>query len=76
MGREIVFEGSGLNEIGIDSETNKQVLEIDSNFFRPSEVDILKGNYDKANKVLGWKPETNFESLVQMMVESDIKRNS
>ena len=76
LGREIVFEGSGLNEIGIDSETNKRVLEIDSNFFRPSEVDILKGNYDKANKVLGWKPETNFESLVQMMVESDIKRNS
>ena len=74
--KEIIFKGNGIDEIGVDSKTNNEVLKIDPNFFRPSEVDVLRGNYDKAKKVLGWEPKTDFQSLVQMMVENDIRRNS
>ena len=73
---EIVFEGKGLNEVGRDSKSNKIVLEIDPKFFRPSEVDILKGDYRKAHKKLGWKPSIDFKSLVYLMMEEDLKRNS
>jgi GDPmannose 4,6-dehydratase len=48
----------------------------DPRFMRPAEVDVLRGDYEKANKVLGWKPKTKFEDLVRKMVENDVKRLS
>jgi len=45
---------------------------IDEAFFRPAEVDLLVGDATKAERVLGWKPETTFEDLVTMMVDADI----
>lgn len=49
-----------------------QYVEIDPAFFRPSEVPVLKGDYSKAEKELGWKPTTNFKELVRLMVEADL----
>jgi len=48
-------------------------VEIDQQFFRPAEVDLLIGDATKAAKTLGWKPEVGFEDLVRMMVDSDLK---
>ena len=47
---------------------------IDKEFYRPAEVNVLKGDFSKARKVLGWQPEVKFEDLVKMMVDSDLKR--
>ncbi|ADG69224.1 GDP-mannose 4,6-dehydratase [Planctopirus limnophila DSM 3776] len=49
-----------------------EYVEIDPAFFRPSEVPVLKGDYSKAEKELGWKPATNFKELVRLMVEADL----
>jgi GDPmannose 4,6-dehydratase len=48
-------------------------VKIDEKFMRPAEVDILRGNYLKANANLGWTPKTSFNDLVRIMVENDIK---
>jgi GDPmannose 4,6-dehydratase len=56
----------------LDLDWNDYV-EIDQRYYRPAEVDLLQGDYSQAERVLGWKPETSFAQLVQMMVESDLK---
>ena len=48
-------------------------IKVDKKFFRPSEVDILIGNYSKIKNELGWEPQTNIQDLIQIMVEHDIK---
>lgn len=52
----------------------KKYVVTDKTFYRPSEVFMLKGDYSKAKKILGWKPKTHFKDLVKVMVESDLKR--
>ena len=49
------------------------LISIDKRFFRPSEVDNLKGDYSKAKRILKWKPKTSFSKLVKMMIDSDLK---
>ncbi len=73
VGREIVWEGSGTEEKGIDNKTGKTLIKINPRYFRPTEVDILIGDYSKAEKTLGWKPETKFKELVKIMVQEDLK---
>ncbi|HSG72397.1 MAG TPA: GDP-mannose 4,6-dehydratase [Planctomycetaceae bacterium] len=51
----------------------QEFVEIDPHYFRPSEVDLLQGDYSKAKRELGWEPHTSFDDLVRMMVESDLK---
>ncbi|MGC9036210.1 MAG: GDP-mannose 4,6-dehydratase, partial [Verrucomicrobiia bacterium] len=51
----------------------RKYVEIDPRYFRPSEVDYLRGDYSKAKKKLGWEPKTKFEDLVKLMVDADIK---
>ncbi|MBN2483442.1 MAG: GDP-mannose 4,6-dehydratase [Candidatus Omnitrophica bacterium] len=70
-GFDITWEGKGTDEKGIDTHTGKVVVEVDTQFFRPAEVNLLIGDYSKAKKILGWKPQVTFEGLVKMMVESD-----
>ena len=70
---KIKWTGKGSNEKGIDSKTNKVIIEIDKKYFRPTEVDTLKGNYNKAKKILKWSPKINFKELVKEMVTSDLK---
>tara|TARA_Y100001970_G_scaffold197539_1_gene240320 strand:- start:5307 stop:6323 length:1017 start_codon:yes stop_codon:yes gene_type:complete len=67
--------GKGLNEKLINIDKRKVIIEVDKKYFRPTEVEDLKGDYSKAAKELKWKPKTNFKNLVKMMIEADLKRN-
>lgn len=73
VGIDIVWQGEGVNETGIDKATNKIVVKINPKFFRPAEVDILLGNPEKAEKELNWKREISFEELVERMVKNDME---
>ena len=72
IGIDINWNGKGINEKGYDNSTGKILVDIDSKYFRPAEVDLLWGNPSKAEKELGWKAKTSFQELVKMMVEYDI----
>jgi GDPmannose 4,6-dehydratase len=69
----IEWRGDGLNEVGIDTITENLVIEVDSQYFRPSEVDSLLGDATKAKKILGWKPVITFDELVKDMCENEIR---
>jgi GDPmannose 4,6-dehydratase len=73
LGMPIEWQGSGVEEKGIDAKSGKTLIEIDPRYFRPAEVDLLLGDPTKARKSMGWKPQTDFEGLVNMMVDSDLK---
>lgn len=73
FGFDIEWEGEGLNEKGIDTITGKVIVEIDSKYFRPTEVELLCGDSSKARKKLMWKPTLSFADLVKLMASSDIK---
>ncbi|HPM02032.1 MAG TPA: GDP-mannose 4,6-dehydratase [Candidatus Cloacimonadota bacterium] len=68
---DIEWQGSGINEKGIDAKNGNILIEIDPRYFRPAEVDLLIGDPSKANKELGWKAKTTFKDLVSLMVQSD-----
>ncbi len=74
-GIQVEFKGKDLDEVAIDTATGKTVMRINPKFHRPAEVDLLIGNPEKAERILGWKPQTTLEQLCQMMVEADLKRN-
>ena len=71
LGIEIKWEGEGENEVGIDQSSNKVIISIDNNYFRPTEVDLLVGDASKAKKLLSWTPKYELESLVKEMVNAD-----
>jgi len=68
---KIRWEGKGLDEVGIDDDTGKTIIKINSNYFRPTEVDILLGDPSKAKEKLGWEAKTKFSDLAKLMVKSD-----
>ena len=70
---ELEWSGIGVDEKGIDPKTGKVLVEIDSRYFRPTEVDYLLGDSSKAKDVLGWSPEVKFGELVKIMVREDLK---
>ena len=70
----IVWQGEGIDEIGIDSETGKTIVSINPDFYRPSEVELLIGDPSKAKRELGWEATTTLEKLCGMMIEADIRR--
>jgi len=72
--KDIVWEGEGVNEKGIDKLSGKVLVEVDPTYFRPTEVDLLIGDSTKAKNKLGWEPKIKFEDLVNEMVESDLKQ--
>lgn len=73
-GIELEWRGEGIDEKGIDKATGKVLVEVDSRFFRPSEVEQLLGDPTKAKTLLGWNPTTtSFDKLVRIMVEHDMK---
>lgn len=74
VGRVIVWEGKGVNEIGRDDKTGEILVQVDPRHFRPTEVDLLMGNPAKARSKLGWSPKTTFSDLVAEMVAADLKR--
>ena len=68
LDREIVWQGNGVDEIGLDAKTGKTVVEIDPNYFRPTETDLLIGDPAKAKEKLGWEAKIRLEELVSEMV--------
>ena len=73
LGFEIEWKGQGINEVGIDTKTDKEIVAIDEKYYRPSEVQTLLGDSSKAKKELGWSPETSFDELVKEMIDYDLK---
>lgn len=74
VGIDLRWEGEGIDEVGINDETGEILIEVDPQYFRPTEVDQLLGNPAKATKELGWNPtKTSFETLVKEMVREDLK---
>jgi GDPmannose 4,6-dehydratase len=76
VGVDLKWQGSAVDEVGIDSATGKTVIKINPDFFRPAEVDILLGDPTKAETVLGWKRAVDFPGLVTLMVQNDLKLQS
>lgn len=73
-GIQLKWQGTGVDEKGIDTKTGKVLVEVDPKYFRPAEVDLLIGNPAKAKNVLGWNPtKTSFDELVEIMVKSDLE---
>lgn len=72
-GFNIAWKGEGVNEIGYDTISGKELIFIDSKYFRPAEVEQLLGDSSKARSILKWEPKTTFLELVQEMVEHDCK---
>ena len=70
---DLIWEGTGAEEKGIDQKTGQTIIEIDPKYFRPAEVDLLIGDATKAQQQLGWQPKTNFHQLVQAMVQADLE---
>jgi len=68
---DIEWTGTDVNEKGYDKKTGKCLIEVDPRYFRPTEVDLLLGDPNKAKKILGWDPKTSFKDLVGMMIKSD-----
>lgn len=68
VGKEIVWEGNGINEVGIDKLSGKILVKIDKKYFRPCEVDFLLGDATKAEKELGWKREYDLDSIIDDMM--------
>lgn len=71
---ELVWEAEKENERGRDKLSGNVLVEVDPNYFRPTEVDILLGNPEKAKQKLGWQPKTSFHELVKIMVKADVEK--
>lgn len=72
-GIPLAWRGSGIDERGIHAETGKVLVEVDSRYFRPAEVDSLQGDATLAKRTLGWIPKTTFKELVEIMTREDIE---
>lgn len=75
IGINIGWKGKGLKEIGFNKKNSQVHVRINPVYFRPTEVDELKGDATKARKELKWKPKTTFKKLVSEMMEADLKKN-
>lgn len=74
-GFNIEWSGEGIASKGIDKKTGKVLVEVSKDFYRPSEVELLIGNPQKAKEKLGWQSNTKFDKLVQIMMEADLKKD-
>ena len=67
FGINIVWQGEGLDEIGVDKNTGRTVINVNPKYFRPAEVETLLGDATKAKEKLGWEPKISFKQLVEDM---------
>jgi GDPmannose 4,6-dehydratase len=72
----IKWEGKGLKEVGKNEKTNEILVRVDKKYFRPTEVDILQGDFSKAKKKLKWTPKVSFPELVKEMIKSELNNLS
>jgi len=70
--RELVWRGTGVDEVGIERRSGRELVRVDPRYFRPTEVDLLLGDPSKARERLGWRHRTSFPDLVQEMVAADL----
>lgn len=73
LDHKIIWEGTGVEEVGIDKAIGNVVVRIDPRYYRPAEVEQLLGNPAKAKRQLNWEPEVKFHELVKIMVEGDLR---
>lgn len=71
---ELEWKNSGVEEIGVDKKSGKTLVQVNPQYFRPTEVDILIGDPSRAKEKLGWEPKVKFKELVKIMVEADWKK--
>ena len=72
IGVRVIWRGKGLSLKGIDAKTNKTIIKINKKYFRPNEVNHLRGNFSKARNKLNWTPKINIKKMIKDMVNSDI----
>jgi len=70
--RQIAWRGKGVDEVGIDRRSGRQLVRVDPRYFRPTEVDLLQGDPSRARERLGWRHQTSFADLVKEMVAADL----
>ena len=75
LNMETKWVGKGLDEKLINKKNNKIIIKINKKFFRPAEVNFLKGSYKRALNKLGWRPKTNFKNLIKIMIDEELKNN-
>ena len=68
---DIVWNGNGVEEKGVNKANNKILVKVDAKYFRPTEVDLLLGDASKAKSILGWEAKTKFSDLVKIMIKED-----
>ncbi len=76
LGMKTKWVGKDLNERLINLTNKKIIIKINKKFFRPAEVNYLKGNYSKAKKELRWRPKTSLKELIKMMLKSDLENHN
>ncbi len=79
VGKAVAWRGAGLDEVGFDAQSGRELIRVDPRYFRPTEVEQLIGDPSKAHSKLGWRHEIGFTELVKEMVASDlelVKRDS
>ncbi|MEM0467002.1 MAG: GDP-mannose 4,6-dehydratase [Candidatus Thermoplasmatota archaeon] len=74
IGIDLEWTGKGIHEKAVNSKTGKTLVEIDPMYFRPTDVERLRGDYRKAKKAFGWQPKTTFKELIKIMVQADLER--
>jgi GDPmannose 4,6-dehydratase len=74
LGIDLEWQGKDANEKGIDKKTGKVLVEVDPEYFRPTEVEELLGDYTKAKNMLGWQPKVTFKELVKIMAKADFEK--
>lgn len=74
VGIELQWQGAGVLEQGVDAASGRIRVRVNPNYYRPAEVDLLRGDPQRARQLLGWQACTSLESLCQLMVEADLKR--
>lgn len=73
VGLEIVFEGNGATEVGIETVSGREVVKVDPRYYRPAEVETLLGDPSKAHRKLAWQPRISFPELVSEMATADLQ---
>ncbi len=73
VGRNIEWKGHGIGEVGLDAESGDVLVQIDPRYFRPTELESLRGDSTRAREILGWEPKIGFQELVTGMVRTDLR---
>ena len=68
----IVWKGKGLNEKGLDTLSNKNIISVDKSYIRPLDVNTLLGNASKARRELKWRPQTDIHKLIEEMIAEEM----